>query len=367
MFMDLTTLFAEAEELAEIGSWGLDLRTGEAMWTNGFSRIHGWEHGSVTPGVEVFLERVHPEDQERMGGLLESVMRSPETVSSDGIRAEYRAVREDGSVRTIRFHGRVESNGNGQPATWVGTAQDITDQRMTERELQAHYALSQALREWESFEEGVVGLLRRLGTALEFPAAELWTWDEERERIVPRAFWRAPGVDVEEFEALTRQLAFERGEGMPGLVWDTGEPHVTDDVLPLLVSPRRKAAESAGIRSGVAFPAIANDGPLAVVGFWSFDRRPPSERLVRTICGIGGELGRFLSGRRAELGTRRLTDRELEVLRLAAEGNSGPQIAESLFVSPSTIKTHFEHIYEKLGVGDRAAAVAHALRIGLIR
>src|SRR5687767_8026546 len=146
--MDLTHLFAEAERLAEIGSWGLDLRTGEATWTGGFSRIHGWEHGSVTPGVEVFLERVHREDKESMRRLLESVMRSPETVSRDGVRAEYRAVRDDGSVRTIRFHGRVESNGNGQPATWVGTAQDITDQRMTERELHAHYALSQALREW---------------------------------------------------------------------------------------------------------------------------------------------------------------------------------------------------------------------------
>jgi two-component system nitrate/nitrite response regulator NarL len=62
-----------------------------------------------------------------------------------------------------------------------------------------------------------------------------------------------------------------------------------------------------------------------------------------------------------------LTERELEVLRLAAEGNTGPQIAEKLFISPATIKTHFQHIYEKLGVGDRAGAVAQALRIGLIR
>ncbi|MEA2285186.1 MAG: two-component system, NarL family, nitrate/nitrite response regulator NarL, partial [Solirubrobacteraceae bacterium] len=41
-------------------------------------------------------------------------------------------------------------------------------------------------------------------------------------------------------------------------------------------------------------------------------------------------------------------------------------IAEQLFLSPATVKTHFEHIYEKLGVGDRAAAVAQALRTGLI-
>jgi two-component system nitrate/nitrite response regulator NarL len=55
------------------------------------------------------------------------------------------------------------------------------------------------------------------------------------------------------------------------------------------------------------------------------------------------------------------------VLNMAAEGNSGPAIASRLTLSPGTVKTHFENIYEKLGVSDRAAAVAHALRVGLIR
>jgi DNA-binding CsgD family transcriptional regulator len=61
-----------------------------------------------------------------------------------------------------------------------------------------------------------------------------------------------------------------------------------------------------------------------------------------------------------------LTPREREVLQLAAEGLSGPNIAERLFVSPGTVKTHFKHIYEKLGVRDRAAAVARGLRLGFI-
>jgi len=39
------------------------------------------------------------------------------------------------------------------------------------------------------------------------------------------------------------------------------------------------------------------------------------------------------------------------VLQLASEGLSGPLIAERLFVAPATVKTHFDHIYEKLGVG----------------
>ena len=61
-----------------------------------------------------------------------------------------------------------------------------------------------------------------------------------------------------------------------------------------------------------------------------------------------------------------LTPREREVLQLAAEGLSGPSIAERLVVSPGTVKTHFSNIYEKFGVGDRAAAVARGLRFGLI-
>jgi len=61
-----------------------------------------------------------------------------------------------------------------------------------------------------------------------------------------------------------------------------------------------------------------------------------------------------------------LTPREEEVLQLAAEGLSGPNIGERLFVSPGTVKTHFQNIYDKLGVRDRAAAVARGLRLGFI-
>jgi PAS domain S-box-containing protein len=66
-------------------------------------------------------------------------------------------------------------------------------------------------------------------------------------------------------------------------------------------------------------------------------------------------------------GTRpRLTPREQEVLQLAADGGSTRTIAEVLVISPTTVKTHLEHVYDKLGVRDRGAAVAEGLRNGLI-
>jgi len=61
-----------------------------------------------------------------------------------------------------------------------------------------------------------------------------------------------------------------------------------------------------------------------------------------------------------------LTEREQEILRMIADGKSLPAIAKELFLGVTTVKTHVQHLYEKLGVSDRAAAVAAAMRRGLL-
>ncbi|CQD20906.1 putative nitrate/nitrite response transcriptional regulatory protein NARL [Mycobacterium lentiflavum] len=69
---------------------------------------------------------------------------------------------------------------------------------------------------------------------------------------------------------------------------------------------------------------------------------------------------------RAEPSAPVLSAREREVLNRIARGQSIPAIAGELFVAPSTVKTHVQRLYEKLGVSDRAAAVAEAMRQGLL-
>ncbi len=61
-----------------------------------------------------------------------------------------------------------------------------------------------------------------------------------------------------------------------------------------------------------------------------------------------------------------LTPRELEVLRLLAQGKSNPQIAEGLFISRATAKTHVARIIRKLGVSDRTQAALRAIEMGLV-
>ena len=57
-----------------------------------------------------------------------------------------------------------------------------------------------------------------------------------------------------------------------------------------------------------------------------------------------------------------LTRREVEILHLVAQGKTNKEIAADLYISPLTVRTHLEHVYQKLGVGSRTEAAAFVLR-----
>lgn len=112
---------------------------------------------------------------------------------------------------------------------------------------------------------------------------------------------------------------------------------------------------------------VANpDGTSLGIVFYALSEALPGQHLIAFVPEEWSdrELAAAAEGPPAPLSD--LTRREIELLQLAADGRSGPGIAEELVVSPGTVKTHFRNIYAKLGVRDRSAAVAKAMRLGLI-
>jgi DNA-binding NarL/FixJ family response regulator len=120
-------------------------------------------------------------------------------------------------------------------------------------------------------------------------------------------------------------------------------------------------------------------GDDVVVAFLSGERTEPFDRVAGLLIGADDYLVKPLDPdelvARARALVRRmrrparngsplasLTPRELEVLRLLADGQRQPQIAQRLVISPRTVGTHIEHILEKLGAHSRAEAVAVAYR-----
>ena len=92
-------------------------------------------------------------------------------------------------------------------------------------------------------------------------------------------------------------------------------------------------------------------------------------RVARGLTVVPAELADGVAGEirlRAQATAAVLSERERQVLHGFARGLSIPQVAAELFIEASTVKTHTQRLYEKLGVAERAAAVAVAMRQGLL-
>lgn len=134
--------------------------------------------------------------------------------------------------------------------------------------------------------------------------------------------------------------------------------------------PVRVLLVSAFMDSGVVYKALET----GAAGFVSKEAR--REQIVDAVlaCARGENVvpPDVAAGLVSEIRLRKnddapaLTPREQEILHLIAAGKSLPEIAKELYLGLTTVKTHVQHLYEKLGVSDRAAAVATAMRRGLI-
>lgn len=152
---------------------------------------------------------------------------------------------------------------------------------------------------------------------------------------------------------------------MPGMDGSAVAAAVTRDDL-----PTRVLLISAHDESAIVYQAL-QDG---AAGFLS--KESTRAELVEAVlaCARGRDviapaLAASLAGeirRRHEPDVPALSAREAEVLAMIARGLTIPAMAKELYLAPSTVKTHVQRLYEKLGVSDRGAAVAEAMRRKLL-
>lgn len=135
-------------------------------------------------------------------------------------------------------------------------------------------------------------------------------------------------------------------------------------------SPVRVLLISGGDDSEVAHEAIAQ----GAAGFLAKDAEEAeiSDAIIAVSAGRSVLSEALQSGvldliRARARGTVQLSGRERELLELAAAGLTTGEIASRLYLSPNTVKTYWQRLYEKLGASDRASAMAEAIRRGLLR
>lgn len=343
-----------------MGSWEWSFDSGELTWSDNHYRLFGLEPGAIVPSMLFVIEHTRVEDRPLVREAIGAMLAGDHPAGD----LEYGTIAVDGTTRTLRMTVAALEPHDGLPRRIVGSVQDVSSLRRLDRQLAAHAAVTGGLDRWSSLEQGSRLLLERLADALELPFAAFWVLDGTT--LVARAIWHDPSPELEAVAALTREWRPGVGDATLGRAFAGRQPVISAQASEGGPADRHAAIERAGLRGALAVPAVFVDETLAVLEFLSVDPIEPAERLARALNGIGHEIGHFLSHRLGQLSAPVLTSRGLELLQLAAEGHTTAAIASRLYLSPATVKRHFERAYAALGVGDRTAAVAEAMRRGMI-
>ena len=125
------TFLAEGQRISRTGSWVWKPATGEMISSQERFRIFGLDPDTTKPSFDVFLERVHPEDQARFKQAVDSALREKRDFDH-----EYRIVTPDGLVKHIESVGHAVVDQSGELVEYIGTTMDITERRRAEAALQ---------------------------------------------------------------------------------------------------------------------------------------------------------------------------------------------------------------------------------------
>jgi PAS domain S-box-containing protein len=120
------------EEVAGVGYWHINARTGECFWSRGVYAIHGLRRDSFQPQIDTAIQLFHPDDR----GAVEHCVRDAMTTGGD-FTFEQRLMRADGEERIVYSKGGVEVGEDGKPEFIFGILQDITEQAHLEDTLRA--------------------------------------------------------------------------------------------------------------------------------------------------------------------------------------------------------------------------------------
>jgi len=195
---------------------------------------------------------------------------------------------------------------------------DLTEQKEQEARLAAQYAVTRVMANATPLISAGVDMLRAVGENLDWDAGSIWTVLKHDDVLRCTDFWNRDVVDAKEFETRTRELRCPRGVGLPGRVWEGGEPAWIEDVALDRNFPRGRSATAAGLHSGFAFPVKVEGEVIGVLEFFTRSIVKRDDKLLEMMSTVGSEIGHFIQRRRADRDLREHAQ-ELEAAKHRAE------------------------------------------------
>jgi PAS domain S-box-containing protein len=120
-------LLKDAQQMANMGHWSLDIASGALFWSDEIYRIFGYAPNEFAPSYQQFFDAVHPDDVEK---IKQSEKEAYENNTKHSI--DHRIIRPDGSIRWVHEEAKTEYDKHGKAIRLSGTVQDITKRKDVE-------------------------------------------------------------------------------------------------------------------------------------------------------------------------------------------------------------------------------------------
>ncbi len=189
---------------------------------------------------------------------------------------------------------------SGQTGKFVVIQNDITEQKNAQRRLESQHDVTAVLASAHSLGEAMPRILKIVCTELEWEIAEVWQVDERSDTLRCVDFWNRPSLHCEDFRNLLRTKTLDRGCGIAGRVWATGEALWVDDILEHPEHAGSRLALVFNLHSAVSFPIILDRTVLGVINFFSVRLQRHDEAMLTILKAIGSQVGQFIERKRVE-------------------------------------------------------------------
>jgi PAS domain S-box-containing protein len=161
------------------------------------------------------------------------------------------------------------------------------------------HVAARALLEATTMGEAAERVLSAICDTFGWAHGALWVIDRPAARLRCARIWNPANRAFPDFCAISREITFGRGEGLPGRVWESAAPAWIPDVTRDLNFPRARVAAREGLRAAFGFPVTVRGDVISVMEFFSPEIREPDRALLSTFAAIGDQIGMFVERRRA--------------------------------------------------------------------
>ncbi len=182
----------------------------------------------------------------------------------------------------------------------IWTASIRQSRERTAELLGGQAAVARILSSSDTLEQASPRILDAVGLTLGWELGAMWQVRRARDLIACVETWSEDDLDAARFAGQSRGLVFARGEGLPGRVWQSGQPTWILDLEADSAFPRSALAKETGLRSGFCFPIRSSRGIAGAIEFYAKSEPQPDRQVLDLMDAIGGQIGEYIERKLAE-------------------------------------------------------------------